>query len=1174
MDSQPSNLRPKIGPFQLIEVVGQAGMGVVWRGIHEEQQVPIAVKFLTEEGARDPLYLGCLKNEVRKVASLEHPAIIHVYDHGEVPEGLGIDSLTPGSPYLVMEFAEGGTLSRHCGRLGWEQIWRVLMRLLDGLAHAHARGVVHRDIKPGNVLLRRSSGGVVLVDFGLARAGDTGAGAVLNAGTPSYMAPEQILQHAFDIGPWTDMYGLGCLAWSLACGKPPFQRDTIDQLLQAHLNDPLPKMQPVTDVPSGFEAWVGQLLRKAPHHRYVRAADAAHVLSRMAQPDESDTLYIEPVFSTDAGALPEVSTVSTRTGSEETTAGCDDTQVMNPRTSQETSLKPAAMPKLDKSMLWAERDELPPLPDDWREEHPPRQIRHLLGTGLAMFGLRNFPVVGREQEQTKLWECLKRSRADNQTLGVVIQGADGTGKTRLAEWLGRRAYEVGAAIVMRARFDGVGQEDPLVGLIRNLLSIHGMNRAAAESQVRTALEVLGQVDDDEVDTLLTVLGPFPGEQYSTEVMEERNDVRFPVIRRLLHRFSVLRPIVVMMDDAHLSDEALRFAEVMFAKQSVEHPIMVVITANTMGMSDAFRRDLATLVKRPLVEQFRLGPLETEHRSVLVRELLGLEPSLAALVERRSGGNPQFAVQLVGDWIQKGHLVRGEVGFVLRSGIQPEFPADLQAVWERRLAAALPLDRDTRCLQLAAELGMEVDPAEWKEACEIASIPLDRSLIDTLSKAHLISPNKQGGGWSFTHTLVRESLKRQAEFEGVRVQHHVAVAEMLSTREAVEGRLGRHLLHAGKLEEAVEVLLAGAERCRHEGRQALGMELLSLRETALEELQVSSSDIRWVKGWMVQQYFFRRRKNFMKAKEILARVLKATEGVRGAREIRARAWLGLGGIHRLMGEPDEARLYLNKALQHALDSTSILSKTMDEMGVLELAYGNLILAAQFFEGALKYAEQLDSLEEQFRVRQNLAGVFRRQGDIKTAHFHLSAALKHHRKMGAKQAQAQCLNDLAELDRFRGNLEEAETGYRQALAIVSAVGDQRFATAGLNLGIIYAETERPIEARAQLERCLTALKVAGLHALEGCTLLVLSHVHAQLEDVDEWSRCFQEGRRLIEDTGFFDVDIARATQLGGEVLLSKGQMDEARQSLEYARDHWESLERHDEAAVLNDILLELE
>jgi len=1168
MSRDPAEPYPRIGPFQLQEVVGQAGMGVVWRGIHEEQQVPIAIKFLTEEGARDPLYLGCLKNEVRKVASLEHPAIIHVHDHGEVPEGLGIDSLAPGSPYLVMEFAEGGTLSRHCGHLEWDQIWRVLMRLLDGLAHAHARGVVHRDIKPGNVLLRRASGGVVLTDFGLARAGDTRGGAVLNAGTPSYMAPEQILQHAYDIGPWTDMYGLGCLAWSLVCGKPPFQGGTIDELLNAHLHQPVPTMVSATEVPKEFEAWVGQLLRKDPHHRFVRAADAAYMLSRMAQ--DADTLYIEPIFQPSNVDSAESASASTATGSDETTASCDDTQVMDPREGNDSYLKPAALPKVGKSMLWADRGELPPFPEDWREKHPPRQIRHLLGTGLALYGLRNFPVVGREHEQTNLWEVLGQTRSSNRSRCMLINGADGTGKTHLVEWLARRAYEVGAAIVLRAGFDDEGEREPLIRMIRSLLSTDGMDRASAEIQVRAALEVLGQADDREVEALLTVLGPFPGEHFSPELMEERQDVRFTVIRRLVHRFSLLRPVILVLDEAHKSEESLAFARVMLSERSIQHPVLLLITANTMNMDESFRDQFQVFARKKRVETMKLGPIAAEHRSVLVRKLLGLEPTLAALVERRSGGNPQFAVQLVGDWIQKGYLVQGEGGFSLRKGIQPEFPADLQAVWERRLAAALPNDRDTRCLQLAAELGMEVDSNEWSEACLHAETKVDSSLIDTLAKAHLVEPRKRGSGWSFTHSLVRESLKRQAEFEGTRVQNHVAVAKMLSSRKDVEDRLGRHLYHAGDLERAVDVLLSGAQRCREQGRRALGVDLLTLREKALRQLEAPLTDLRWARGWMVREHFYGRSKNFSKAKSTLEQVLKYTEGVPEAWEIRAKAWRSLGGIYRLMGHPEDARLYLNKAMQNARDDKKLLSIAMNDLGILELAYGNLILAAQFFEGAFKYAEKAGDIEQQFRVRTNMAGVQRRQGDIETARQHLTLSQEHYQKTGSKQQQSRCFNDLAELDRFAGNTAAAEEGYRQALNLQSAIGDQSFSVARLNLAIIYSETGRPVEARSELERTYTVVKMEGIPGIEGLTLLVLSHVHVHLGDLDEWKRCFTEGRRLIEDTGFCDVDVARTTQLAGEALLANERKDEARFSLEFARDHWISLERHEEATALTNVL----
>ena len=164
-------------------------MGVVWQGFHREQAVPVAVKVLTLAGSQDPLYLASLRNEVRRVAALDHPAVVRVFDQGVLPQSVSEATggeLSPGSPYLVMELLEGGTILPLCGRVGWAQVWRVLVRVLEGLAHAHARGVIHRDIKPSNILLRRKGAGVTLVDFGLARAGDQerGGSTFLDVGTP------------------------------------------------------------------------------------------------------------------------------------------------------------------------------------------------------------------------------------------------------------------------------------------------------------------------------------------------------------------------------------------------------------------------------------------------------------------------------------------------------------------------------------------------------------------------------------------------------------------------------------------------------------------------------------------------------------------------------------------------------------------------------------------------------------------------------------------------------------------------------------------------------------------------------------------------------------------------------------------------------------------------------
>ena len=1164
MHSESPTSMPQVGPFRLESVIGQAGMGVVWRGHHTEQHIPVAIKFLTEEGARDPLYRSCLKNEVQKVAALDHPAIVRVYDHGEVPEGLSELGLIGGSPYLVMEWAEGGTLSRHCGHMTWDQAWRTLMRLMDGLAHAHARGVVHRDLKPGNVLLRRDSGGVVLTDFGLARAGDTDGGAILNAGTPSYMAPEQIQQLANEIGPWTDMYALGCLAWSLVSGRPPFVRASVEETLDAHLNDPVPELVAMTPVPHGFEEWVNQLLRKVPDQRFVRAADAAHALARLAPEEQRGTLTMEPVFARDT-TTEEISIDSVRTES----MTLEDTRVMSVREfsgkRDEASL--SGMPAVERSMLWADRVELPPVPEDWREEHPPRPIPHLIGTGLGMFGFRIFPVVGRDHEQSLLWQELKDCRSKQQTRAVVLEGADGVGKSHLAHWLARRSYEVGASIVLKANFQRLAAKDPLVPMLSALLGCGGLGRKETEAQIRSALSVLGHCDDTEVDALLTVLGPFPGERFGSEQMEERNEIRFTVARRILHRFSLLRPLVLVLDDAHYSHDALRFAETLMAEQTNHHPLLIMLGVNTVTIADDIRRRLTEFKQKARVTTLDIGPLPMEHRATLVRTLLGLDPSLAALVERRSGGNPQFAVQLVEDWIQKDILVHGSDGFKLRPGQRPEFPSDMQAMWERRLGAALPADRDTRSLQIAAELGLDVDEGEWIEACQVLGLSPDLDLVERLTDAHLARVGARAGQWSFSHAMVCQSLKRAAEFEGNRPSHHQAVATMLLRREQRGPRLGRHLFEAGEYDAAVSALLEGARQSLYAGNLAAGWDLVVMRERALQHLAVPQTDLLWAEGWLLKGHFLSRRREFPAVMEFVDKALATTEDTPGAENLRARAWLKKGTVHRLMAEHEEARRCLNHALKCAKDDPNIASQAMQQLGTLEIAYGSPMLAARFYEGALDAANKMSDEDQVYQVRQNLASVYRRQGDLGKAREHLTASLEYYRSKGRKRAQSRSLNDLAELDRFTGDLAQAEAGYREALRLMDAIGDNRFYIAGLNLGIIYAETGRPVEARFQLEQCQQALRASRLPGVEGATLLFLAYVHAQVMAMREWRACFDAGRDLILQTRFADIDIARAAQKGGEVLVARDMIAQGRESLEFARTHWVQLGRMEEAAAVS-------
>ena len=367
--------------------------------------------------------------------------------------------------------------------------------------------------------------------------------------------------------------------------------------------------------------------------------------------------------------------------------------------------------------------------------------------------------------------------------------------------------------------------------------------------------------------------------------------------------------------------------------------------------------------------------------------------------------------------------------------------------------------------------------------------------------------------------------------------------MLAGRGEQGPRLGRHLFEARDYEAAIPALLDGAQQAFLSARNVVGWDLLAMRERALKKLAVPDTDLRWAKGWLLKERFLARRKEFPAVMGLVDTIRRRPRRP-WSQELRATAWLRKGTIHRLMSEPDEARFCLNKAMSGTVDDPLIMSQTLEQMATVELGYGSPVLSARFYEGAYDAAKKLGDEDRVFQIRQNMAAVYRRQGNNEKAREHLAASLAYYQSTGQKRAQSRSLNDLAELDRLSGDLSRAEAGYREALNLIEALGDQRFYVAALNLGIIYAETGRPVEARFQLEQCHQALKASRIPGLEGATYLCLAYVHAQLQSLEDWRFCFDTGRRLIEETSRTLTWLA--PRRWREAMLANGWMAEARES----------------------------
>lgn len=286
----------KVGHYELHDVIGRGGMAEVYRARRLDGGDDVAMKIIIAPQARSSRTRRYFDSEVAAVARLAHPGVVQIVDLGVVDESEAMPlSIAGGSPYLAMELVDGPTLADDDLHLGWVEIRAILDGILRALAHAHARGVLHLDIKPANVLLRAAGRGYepVLTDFGIAQALDTpeSPDSTRVVGTPTHMAPEQVLGHWRDYRPATDLYATGSIGWWLATGAAPFASDRTYDLLREKTTREPAELQPTLILPDGFEPWVRKMLAREPQERFASAAEARHALARVEDPTRS---YVVP----------------------------------------------------------------------------------------------------------------------------------------------------------------------------------------------------------------------------------------------------------------------------------------------------------------------------------------------------------------------------------------------------------------------------------------------------------------------------------------------------------------------------------------------------------------------------------------------------------------------------------------------------------------------------------------------------------------------------------------------------------------------------------------------------------------------------------------------------------------------------------------------------------------
>ncbi len=281
----------KIGAYEILRVLGQGGMGTVYLAEDHSLDRRVALKILPPHFADDPEIVARFQREARALAKVRHPNLMHIYTVGE----------HEGRPYFAMEYIKGSTLNTilaKAGRIPAEQAAHIAAEVMSALDKVHQAGIVHRDIKAGNIMIDED-GRAVLMDFGLARqahdAALTGDHTVL--GTPNYMSPEQAKGERVDAR--TDIYSLGIVLYEMLTGAPPFKGKTSFEILRQHIESSVPPPSAVQPgIPAGFDPVVARAVAKSPVDRYqtVRemAADLAAVcpnatLLRLTESPENTT---------------------------------------------------------------------------------------------------------------------------------------------------------------------------------------------------------------------------------------------------------------------------------------------------------------------------------------------------------------------------------------------------------------------------------------------------------------------------------------------------------------------------------------------------------------------------------------------------------------------------------------------------------------------------------------------------------------------------------------------------------------------------------------------------------------------------------------------------------------------------------------------------------------------
>lgn len=826
-------------------ILGDGDLAQVVRARDRLLDLPVVLKILRPVLATDAGFRRAFDAAVHAAGRITHPNLVPMHDSGETPAGL---------PFVAYARAEGGSFAAFAARPPpWSELVVLVQSVLDALACLHARGGVHRRLKPTNLLLHPDGDGgrrVWVADAGLAAI--TARAEPLDLTPSAWAAPEQRAGAGTEIGPATDLYALGVILWELTTGRTPFV---------AGEHGPLPRYAPVIAVPSGLEAVLANLLAADPLSRYDLAADVRTEMdglasgrpiarvepSRAPEPEPAAVQTPAPVSVRLGGRTPApaATPVPADRAAERVRVNRDPPSVPTNRPDvwdgeESPGLwvrgREEQVPSDDVSDLGLNEDE--PLPVIvWNRPFPPEMpaepplevgLGDTARASLRLFAGREIPLVGREAEVAAIWTAARAVVAARRPKVVVVVGEAGSGRTRLIRSVTRTLEERGhAETVWMAYGEPATDDDGPVGAARTLLRPWGETRSAVEARIcrRLTRERTPEpaTPPAEIRAEAAALARWCEVGGEGDTPAAERPVPFALglreIFRHLDAHGWRGLACLVLDDARLATEpgdGLDIAGSFVDAVDDGVPgmlllILVSVRTEDLAADAALRDRLERWVARGAlrVDLPRLGLAETD---ALVEEGVSLSSDLRSRVLARCAGNPLVARQLVLAWADRDALVPNHEGpgFVLRDPADP-VPSDLPSLLDHRLEALASRSGLTRrfldLVHLVALAGRSVprglvegfagpDLEAFVHGCGLWIVGGDRLVFDsTTVHQHVVARAERRPDASYLHRRLARAWGRLAPARGAALE------------------AGRHGVLAGDAAFGVPWLLRAAEGSR-------------------------------------------------------------------------------------------------------------------------------------------------------------------------------------------------------------------------------------------------------------------------------------------------------------------------------------------------------------------------